>query len=117
MNWLDDRCTHVNFDTFNWSKCSCSSFSVSEATVRNFKRAVQSLLSNGESMESIEVPERKRGRLLLPEEIDQLIKKFIQRVCASGSVSSSIVLAVAKGILTHKAPNLLKEHWEQVELI
>ena len=92
-------------------------FSVSEATVRNFKRAVQSLLSNGESLCSIEVPERKQGRpLLLPEEIDQT-KKFIQSLRASGSpVSLSIVLAAAKGIVTHKAPNLLKEYGGQVEL-
>ena len=66
-------------------KCSASlGFPVSEATVRNFKREVQKLLSDGQALESIELPERKRGRpLLLPEEIDQLTKKFIQslRLC------------------------------------
>ena len=56
---------------------------MSEATVRNFKREVQKLLSDGQALESIELPERKRGRPLLPEEIDQLTKKFIHslRLC------------------------------------
>ena len=93
-------------------------FPVSEATVRNFKREVQKLLSDGQALESIELPERKRGRpLLLPEEIDQLTKKFIQSLRLCGSpVSSSIVVAAAKGILTHKACSLLKEYGGQIEL-
>ena len=78
-------------------------FPVSEATVSNFKGEVQKLLSDGQALENIELPERKRGRpLLLPEDIDQLTKKFIQSLRLCGSpVSSSIVVAAAKGILTH----------------
>ena len=83
-------------------------YTVSEATVRNFKREVLKRLKEGSDLESIIIPAKKRGRpLLLPEEIDELTKKFIQslRVCGS-PVSSSIVLAAAKGIVTHKAFHL-----------
>ena len=60
----------------------------------------------------------RRGRpLLLQEEIDELTKKFIHglRLCGS-PVSSSIVLAAAKGIVHHKAPSLLIQYGGSPEL-
>ena len=84
----------------------------------NFKREVLKRLKRGSDLESITIPAKKRGRpLLLPEEIDELTKKFIQSLRVYGSpVSSSIVLAAAKGIVTHKAFHLLKEHGGSIEL-
>ena len=75
---------------------------MSKATVSNFKREIHEQVREGNDLKCIAIPARKRGRpLLLPEEIDQLIKKFVQNLRHSGSpVSSSIVLAAAKGIIS-----------------
>ena len=92
-------------------------FAVSEVTVRKFKREIDQQLRKGKEMENIVIPARKHGQpLLLPEEIDELTKKFVLSLCHCGSVSSSIVLAAAKGIVTLKACSLLKEHGGPVEL-
>ena len=69
-------------------------------------------------IDDVQVCCKRRGRpLLLPEEIDQLIKQFIQnmRVCGS-PLSSSIVVAAAKGIALSKNQSLLREFGGPVEL-
>ena len=49
-------------------------FAVSEATVHNFKREIDQQLHEGEEMEYIAIPARKRIQpLLLPEEIDVVL--------------------------------------------
>ena len=61
-------------------------FAVSEATVCNFKREIDQQLPEGKEMEDIAIPARKRGRLLLlPEEIDELMKKFVLSLRHCGS--------------------------------
>lgn len=87
-------------------------FALPEATVRNFKREVQKQLKDGKDIEDVKVGARKRGRpILLPEEIDDLVKKFVQnlRICGT-PVSASIVLAAAQGIVIHKDRSLLQEY-------
>ena len=57
-------------------------------TVINFKREVQKVLSDGQALENIELPERKRGRpLLLPEEIDQI--KYMLIVVVTGFLGTT----------------------------
>ena len=87
---------------------------VLEATAWNYKCEMQKLLKKGHDFESIEVPIRKHGMpLLLPNEIDQLTKKFVENIHTCGSpVSSTIVLAAAKGIAIHKDCSLLHKHGE-----
>jgi hypothetical protein len=54
--------------------------------VRNFKREVLKCLKEGNDLESITIPAINCGRpLLLPEEIDELTKKFIQNLRFCGS--------------------------------
>lgn len=94
-------------------------FSLPEASVRNFRREVQKHLASGKSLdEVVEFPVKKKGQpLLLPEEIEELIKKFVQNLSLCGSpVNSSIVIAAAKGIVLHKARSLLKENGGSLEL-
>ena len=81
---------------------------MSKATVHNFKRNSE----EGKDLEDITIPAKKRGRpLFLLEEID---RKCVENLRACGSlVSSSTVLAAAKGIVTHKS---CKEHGGPVEL-
>ena len=74
-------------------------------------------MKGGKTLNEVALLTKKRGRpLLLPEEIDELTK-FIKglRLCGS-PVSSSIVLAAAKGIVHHKAPSLLKQYFGSLEL-
>ena len=76
-------------------------------------------LASGKSLdEVVEFPVKKKGRpLLLPEEIEELTKKFVQNLRHCGSpVSSSVVVAAAKGIVLHKARSLLKENGGSFEL-
>lgn len=94
-------------------------FTLSEATVRNFKREVRKQVKGGQDLDDISsIPTKKRGRpLLLPEDIDELARKCIENLRACGSpVSSSIVLAATKGIVAHKNCTLLKEHGGHVDL-
>ena len=61
-------------------------FAVSEVTVCNFKREIDQQLREGKEMEDIAIPARKRGHpLLLPEEIDELTKKFVLSLRHCGS--------------------------------
>ena len=92
---------------------------MNESTVCNFKRNLQSQLRQGVEANSMrDLSSGKRGHLLvLPVELDTLTKELVRGLRSSGSpISSSIVIAAARGIVNHKNPSLLKEHGEQVEL-
>ena len=52
-----------------------------------------------------------RGRPLMLRDYDQDVSNYIKSLReAGGIVNRSIVVAAAKGILSHKNPGLLKEH-------
>ena len=87
-------------------------FSVSEATVRNFKRVYLSKLKAGSDPDSItSFPDRALGRPLLIGEFDQQVFEYIKQLRAAGGiVNRNIVLAAARGIISHKKPSLLKEY-------
>ena len=93
-------------------------FDVPECTVRNFKREAQKQISGGIDIQEVRIESKKQGRpLLLTEEIDDLTKQFIKSLRLCGSpVSSSIVLAAAKGIVIYKNKSMLKEFGGSVEL-
>ena len=93
-------------------------FDVTECTVRNFKRETEKQIKDGKDIHDVQTMGKKQGRpLLLPEEIDDL-RQFIKSLHLCGSpVSSSIVLAAAKGIVIHKNQSVLKEFGGSVELI
>ena len=93
-------------------------FPLPEATVRNFKRELQSQIKRGEWFDDVHVAVKKRGRpLLLPEEIDVLTKKYIHTLRVNGApVSSSIIIVAAQGIITHYDQSLLKMFGGSIEL-
>lgn len=93
-------------------------FNVSEATVRNFKRVYLSKLKAGNDPDSItSFPDRALGRPLLIGEFDHEVFEYIKQLRAAGGVvNRNIVLAAARGIISHKKPSLLKEHGGTLEL-
>ena len=92
-------------------------FDVPECTVRNFKRETEKQIKDGKDIHDVQIIVKKRGRSLLPEEFDDLTKQFMKSLRLCGSpVSSSIVLAAAKGIVIHKNQSVLKEFGGSVEL-
>ena len=93
-------------------------FTVSEATVRNFKRLYLSKLKAGSDPDSItSFPDRALGRPLLIGEFDQSVFEYIKQLRAAGGiVNRNIVIAAARGIISHKKPSLLKEHGGSLEL-
>ena len=93
-------------------------FSVSEATVRNLKCVYLSKLKAGSDPDTItSFPDRALGRPLLIGEFDQQVFEYIKQLRAAGGiVNRNIVLAAARGIISHKKPSLLKEYGGTLEL-
>ena len=89
---------------------------VHEATVRNFKKQYLAKLRSGGEGSSL--PKLQKGRRrLLPEKIEEELKKRIAVMRAKGGVVNSwIVIATARGLLKKKEPMLekvitLKREW------
>lgn len=91
---------------------------VIESTVRNFKRAYLEKLRICKDPDAVtELPHGNRGRPLLIGDFDDEVIEYIQQLrCAGGIVNRNIVIAAAKGIISHKNPSLLKEHGGSIEL-
>lgn len=85
---------------------------VSEATVRNFKRVYLSKVKTGENPDDIkELPKATPGRPLLLGEFDDKVFQYIKQLRAAGGiVNCNILIAAAKGIISHEKPSLLKEY-------
>ena len=94
-------------------------FDLPEATVQNFKRELEKQIKSGKRYDEARISVQKRGRhLLLPEEMDSSLSKFVQSLRLAGSpVSSSIIIIVAaRGIVVHKDQFLLKEYGGPIAL-
>ena len=82
-----------------------------ESTVRNFKKAYLTKIREGISVSSIVITSKSRGRPLLLGELDAKVQEYIRKLrLAGGIVTSSIVIASAKGIVYHYNKALLPEH-------
>ena len=88
-----------------------------ENTIRNIKRKyVAATMQTGG--EITDLPTSSRGRpCALGEDNESVVKKYILKLCkAGGTVNSSILIAAASGILTHRHPSILKTNGGHVEL-
>ena len=84
---------------------------VPESTVRNFKEAYLTEIRKGTPVSSIVITSKSRGRPLLLGELDAKVQDYIRKLrLAGGIVTSSIVIASAKGIVCHYNRALLPEH-------
>lgn len=92
--------------------------SISESTVRNFKRTYLSKLKAGGDPDAItELPNAALGRPLLLGEFDGQVFEYIKQLRAAGGiVNHNIIIAAAKGIISHKRPSLLKEYGGSLDL-
>ena len=78
-----------------------------ESTIRNYKKAYLTKIREGISVSSIVITSKSRGRPLLGE-LDAIVQEYIRKLClAGGIVTSSIVIASAKGIVCHYNKTLL----------
>ena len=93
-------------------------YSLSEATVRNFKRTYLSKLKVTRDADAItSLPHATLGRPLLIGEFDDQVYEYIKHLRAAGGiVNCNIVVAAAKGFISHKKPSLLKEHGGSLDL-
>ena len=92
-------------------------FDLPEVTVRNFKRELEKQIKSGKRYDEARISVQKKGCHLLPEKMDTLLSKFVQSLRLAGSpVSSSIIIAAARGIVVHKDQSLLKEYGGPIEL-
>ena len=93
-------------------------YEISEATVRNFKRKYLSQLMTTDADAITSLPHGSSGRpLLIGKDLDDQVAVYIRKLReAGGIVNCNIVIAAAKGIISHKNPSLLKEHGGTVEL-
>ena len=93
-------------------------YTVSEATVRNFKRAYLERLKSTPDPDTItSLPTAAHGRPLLIGRFGDDVYDYITRLRQSGGVvNSTILIAAAKGIITHKNSSHLKEYGGSVEL-
>ena len=93
-------------------------YSISEATVRNFKCTYLLKLRAGDDPDAItELPHATLGRPLLIGEFDDQVFEYIKQLRAAGGiVNCNIVIAAAKGFISHKRPSLLKEHGGSLDL-
>lgn len=87
-------------------------FVVTESSVRNMKKAYLAKLRKEKDPDRItSLPHGARGRPLMLLEYDQDVSRYIKSLReAGGIVNRSIIIAAAKGIVSHKNPGLLKEH-------
>ena len=88
--------------------------------MRNFKRTKSYLLKlrAGDDPDAItELPHATLGRPLLIGEFDDQVFEYIKQLRAAGGiVNCNIVIAAAKGFISHKRPSLLKEHGGSLDL-
>ena len=93
-------------------------YSLSEATVRNFKRTyLARLRAEGDADAITTLPHHALGRPLLIGEFDAQVYEYIKQLRAAGGiVNCNIVVAAAKGIVSHKRPSLLREYGGHIEL-
>ena len=85
---------------------------ISESTVRGFKKAYCSALSESRSAEPItRLEHRLRGRPLLLGDLDSNVQQYVRKLrLAGGIVNRAIVIAAATGIVEHNNPALLHTH-------
>ncbi len=63
------------------------------------------------------LPHSSRGRPLKLGEYDDIVKEYVHHLrLADGIINRSIVIAAARGILSHLAPARLKEHGGDIEI-
>lgn len=95
---------------------------ISETTVRSIRDSYRTELKckrdDGDSGDVDALPLRKRGRkLLLGEDIDEMVQSYLRKIRKSGgSVSATIVVAAARGILLASDRSMLAEFGGHVEL-
>ena len=80
--------------------------------MRNFKHTYLSKLKNlGDADAITSFPHASLGRPLFIGNFDDQVAAYVRQLCeAGGIVNCNIVIAAAKGIISHKNPNLLKEY-------
>ncbi len=91
---------------------------IPESSVRNMKNAYLKQLDKVKSPEQIKkLPHSSRGRPLKLGEYDDIVKEYVHHLrLAGGIINRSIVIAAARGILSHLAPVRLKEHGGDIEI-
>ena len=110
-------CENGNKSTVEkFSKELC--YELSEGTVRNFKRTYLSKLKAlGDADAITSLHHATLGRSLLVGEFDDQVAAYIRQLReAGGVVNCNIVIAAAKGIISHKNPSLLKEYAGHLDL-
>ena len=105
------------------NKAAISKFSVelgkplAESTVRNMKKAYYKLCEEPNPNKITSLPRADRGRPLMLKGYDQEVALYIKSLhIAGGIVNRSIVIAAARGIVSHRNPGLLKEHGGSIDL-
>ncbi len=84
---------------------------IPESSVRNMKAYLKQLDKVKFPEQIKKLPHSSRGRPLKPGEYDDIVKLYVHHLrLAGGIINRSIVIAAARGILSHLAPARLKEH-------
>ena len=115
----DLRAKIAKYACENGNKSTVDKFSIelgydlSEATVRNFKRTYLSKLKVvGDADAITSLPHAALGRPLLIGEFDDQVYEYIKNLRAAGGiVNCNIVIAAAKGIISHKKKQPAESIW------
>ena len=103
----------------------CSDRAVKESSMRTWRNKYLTEIAKrkrvGEeetTMDLKQLPDKKRGRpLLLGDELDRRVKAYILDIQSKGAVvNSTIVIAVAQGIVSHYDSNMLEENGGHITL-
>ena len=120
----ETRAKIAKYSCENGNKAAAPRFSnelghtVTESTVRNMKKAYLVRLKEENDPDNItSLPHGARGRPLMLRGHDSDVASYVKSLrIVGGIVNRSIVIAAAKGILSHKNPGLLREHGGPIDI-
>ena len=124
VHYDEETCAKIaRYAVEHGNKAAISKFSVelgkalAESTVRNMKSWYLKLHEEPDPDKIMCLPRVNQGHPLLLGSYDQEVANYLKSLrIAGGIVNRSIVIAAARGIVSHRNPGLLKEHGGSIDL-